>query len=125
MLGLDLIGAGESLAAYTIMVRVKSIDPAKLRQTIADKATWGGAIPGVISMVDSAPEMALGVALPVLKGQLEKIGITADLSTTQKPPKAAPRGEVFVTLGVGAVLGIVLALGGRALYHLVSPARAK
>ena len=124
MLGLDLIGAGENLGAYTIMVRVKSIDPAKLRQTITDKA-WGGAIPGAISMVDSAPDLALGVALPVLKGQLEKIGITADLSTTKKPPKAAPRGEVFVTLGVGAVLGIVLALGGRALYHLVSPARAK
>jgi len=117
MIGLDLIGAGENLGAYTIMLRIRSIDAGKLRQAITDKS-WGGAIPGAISMADSAPELALGVALPIAKSQLEKVGISADLSMTQKPPKAGARGEVFVTLGVGAALGFVLALTGRSLYHL-------
>lgn len=122
MLGLDIIGAGENLSAYTIMLRIRSIDAAKLRQAITDKS-WGGTIPGAIAMVDSAPEMALGIGLPIAKTQLEKIGITADLSTTQKAPKAGARYGWAVTLGVGVVLGFVLALAGRSLYHLIQPKR--
>lgn len=122
MRGLDVIGAGESLASYTILVRVRSVDPAKLRQAITDKP-WGGAIPGAIAVVDEIPSAALDIVLPVAKSQLEKIGIMADLSRTQKPPKAAAKHESAIVLGVGAVLGIVLALVGKSLYHLVHPVR--
>lgn len=125
MLGLDIIGAGESLAAYTILVKVRSVDADKLRAAITDKP-WGGAIPGALTVVDSAPKLVLEVGLPIAKAQLEKIGIVADLSTTQKAPKAGGPHEMVTVLGVGAVLGFVLALAGRSLYHLfVSPAVKK
>lgn len=120
MLGLDLIGAGEGLAAYTIMLRIRSIDTNKLRQAITTKA-WGGAIPGAVFMVDSAPEIALATALPVVKGQLAQLGVTADLSTTKTPPKASDPREVLVTLGLGAAIGVFLTLSGRLLYNLVKP----
>lgn len=122
MLGLDLIGAGESLASYTIMLKIKSIDTAKLRAAITEKS-WGGAIPGAISMVDSAPELALEVALPIAKSQLEKAGIMADLSTTQKPPKGKTSHEMLLVLGFGTAVGVVLALLGRTLYNFAIPAR--
>lgn len=118
MLGLDIIGAGESLAPYTIMVHVRSVDPAKLRTGITDKS-WGAAIPGAIQMVDSAPELALEVVLPIVKMELQQIGITADITTTKSPPKGKPPGhEMEVVLGLGAVFGIALAIAGGSLYHL-------
>lgn len=118
MLGLDVIGAGESLAPYTIMVHVRSIDTAKLRKGITDKP-WGAALPGAIQMVDAAPELALEVALPIVKTQLENIGITADITTTKSPPKGkAPGHEMEAVLGLGVVAGITLAIIGGSLYHL-------
>lgn len=123
MIGLDIIGAGESLAPYTIMVHVRSIDPAKLRAVITNKP-WGAAIPGAIQMVDSAPELALEVALPIVKTQLERIGIAADLTTTKSPPKGkAPSHEMEAVLGLGAVFGIALTIVGGTLYHLVKGRR--
>lgn len=119
MLGLDLIGAGESLAPYTIMVRVRSVDPVKLRQTVVDSApSWGATIPGAVQVVDSAPELALEIALPVLQNELRKIGIMADLTKTKTPPKGGSSHEMEIVLGVGAALGIALALFGKTLYHL-------
>lgn len=112
MRGLDVIGAGENLAAYTILLRVRSIDADKLRRAVTDKA-WGGAIPGAIAVVDSAPKFALEMALPILKSQLEKAGIMADLSTTQKAPKSGAPHEALVVLGAGTLLGLALA----SLYH--------
>lgn len=122
MIGLDLIGAGEGLAGYTILLHVRSIDASKLRQAITTKS-WGGAIPGAIAIVDETPKLALDIALPIAKSQLEKVGIMADLSTTEKAPKAGPKYEMLKVLGVGTVLGIVLALTGRSLYHFVHPTR--
>jgi hypothetical protein len=118
MRGLDLIGAGENLAPYTIMLRIRSIDTAKLRLAITDKP-WGSAIPGIVSMVDTSPEFALATGLPIVKGQLEKIGVTVDLSTTRTPGKAISSREVFVVLGLGAAIGVALTLTGRLLYNLV------
>jgi hypothetical protein len=123
MRGLDIIGAGESLAPYTIMVHVRKVDPAKLRATITDKP-WGAAIPGAIQMVDSAPELALEVVLPIVKTQLEQIGITADITKTTSPPKGGKVGhEMQLVLGLGAVLGIGLAVVGGSLYHLIHKAK--
>lgn len=122
MLGLDIIGAGERLAAYTVMARVRSIDPEKLRRTITDKA-WGGVIPGAITVADEIPSAALDIVLPIAQAELAKIGITADLSRTEKPPKAAGRRETAILLGVGAVGGIILVFAGRFLYRLIKPAR--
>jgi hypothetical protein len=118
MLGLDLIGAGESLAAHTIMLRIRSIDTAKFRKAVTEKA-WGGAIPGAIAMVDAAPQFALEVALPVAKTQLAAMGITADLSTTQSPPTRTPPHEMAFVLGLGTAVGIVLAIIGRTIYSLI------
>lgn len=118
MRGLDVIGAGESLAPYTILVRVRKVDPAKLRAVITDKP-WGAAIPGAIQMADSAPELALEVVLPIIKTELETIGITADLSKTKTPPKGSSSHEMEIVFGVGAVLGVVLALFGKTLYSLI------
>ena len=114
MRGLDLIGAGEGLAAYTIMLRIRRIDTAKLAAKVGS-----GAIPGAVSMVDAAPEFALAAGLPVVKAQLEKIGITADVSTTKTAPKATDTREVFVTFGLGAVVGAVLTLTAHLLYSLL------
>ncbi len=115
MLGLDIIGAGENLSAYTILVRVRSIDPAKL-----SAAAGSGVIPGAITVANEAPQLALEMMLPVAKSQMEKIGINADLSITQKPPKAttAPH-EMTIVLGIGAALGFSAML----LYHLLVPVK--
>lgn len=123
MLGLDVIGAGESLAPYTLMVHVRRIDPEKLRKGITDKP-WGAALPGAIQMVDSAPELALEVALPIVKTQLEKIGITADITKTTSPPKGKPPGhEMEAVLGLGVVSGIALAILGGSLYYFIHKAK--
>lgn len=118
MLGLDIIGAGEALAPYTIVMRVKSIDSAKLRQAVSD-SSWGSVIPGALQIVDSAPELSLEVALPVVKAQLQKIGIMADITKTKTPPKGTTSYEMVTVLGFGTVLGVVLALFGKTLYHLI------
>ncbi len=118
MRGIDIIGAGESLAPYTIMVRVKKVDPAKLRAGITDKP-WGAALPGAVQMVDSAPELALEVVLPIVKTQLENIGITADITKTTSPPKGSSSREMLVVLALGTAVGIVLALAGKTLYSLI------
>ncbi len=110
MLGLDLIGAGENLAAYTILVRIRSIDTAKL-----SVAAGTGVIPGAITVANEAPQLALEMVLPVAKAQMEKLGINADLSLTQKAPKAGAPYEMVKVLGVGTVLGILLTT----LYHWV------
>ena len=127
MLGLDIIGAGESLAPYTILVHIRSIDPTKLRQTVSAAASsWGATIPGAIQMVDSAPELTLEVALPVLQAELTKIGINADVTSTKTPPKGkTPGHEMEVVLGVGAAIGIVLAFAGRTLYHLITKGKVR
>ena len=119
MRGLDIIGAGESLAPYTIMVHVRKVDPAKLRATITDKP-WGAAIPGAIQMVDSAPELALEVVLPIVKTQLEQIGITADITKTTSAPKGSVGHEMEAVLGLGALVGFTLAIVGGSLYYLIT-----
>lgn len=118
MHGLDVIGAGENLSAYTILVRIRSIDTAKLQAKAGS-----GVIPGAIAMANEMPQLALETALPVVKAQVEKIGITADFSIaqTQKAPKAGAPHEMAVVLGVGAALGGMLALIVPALYHLAVP----
>ncbi len=115
MLGLDLIGAGENLAAYTIMVKIRKVDPDKLRKVAAGDASWGGILPMAITVADSAPKASLEIVLPIVKAQMEKIGITADLSTTEKAPKTGAPHEMAIVLGAGTVLGLALAL----LYRLV------
>lgn len=124
MLGLDIIGAGESLAPYTIMLHVNSIDTAKLRAAVTDQP-WGAAIPSAIQMVDSAPELALEVALPIVETQLVKAGINATITSTKTPPKGKSSHEMETVLGVGVVLGIALAIGGRSLYHLFNKGKTR
>lgn len=123
MRGLDIIGAGENLASQTIMLRIRSIDAEKLRQAVTDKP-WGGAIPGAVSMANTAPELALGIALPIAKSQLARVGIDADLSTTKTPPKANPPHEMLAVWSLATVFGVALAFVGQALYHSIKQKRA-
>ncbi len=118
MFGIDIIGAGESLAPYTVMLRIKSVDPAKLKET-ASASSWAAAIPGAVQMMDAAPELALEIALPIVQKEMEKIGITADITKTKTPPKGSTSYEMLVVLGLGTVGGVVLALFGKTLYNLI------
>jgi hypothetical protein len=127
MLGLDIIGAGENLSSYTILFRIRSVDTAKLQAGIAGNATWGSVLPAAVMLVDTSPGAALDIAIPILKSQLAQIGITADVAKTEKGPKAAPQHEMLQTLVLGGVtgflLGVLLALFGKGVYHLITPAR--
>ena len=125
MRGLDIIGAGQGLAPYTIMVHVRSIDSEKLRRGVTDKP-WGAALPGAVQMVDSAPELALEVVLPIVRTQLERIGVTADITTTKSPPKGkAPGHEMEAVLALGAAAGIALTVVGSLLYNFIHKGKAR
>jgi hypothetical protein len=129
MRGLDIIGAGEGLAAYTIVLHVRSIDTAKLRSAVTD-SSWGAVIPAAIAIVDSQPQAALEIAVPLVKSQLDKAGIMADVITAKAAPpfdKALPAHQmlkgVATGLGIGAVAGVMLALFGKKVYHLIRGTR--
>ena len=121
MIALDLMGAGAGLATQTIMVRIRNIDTALLKKSIAGSTPcakcgfvgpapeWANALATAIALADTFPSAALTAAMPIAKQQLREIGITADLSTTKTAPGAWSPGDVTV----GAVLGILMAIAAR------------
>ncbi len=142
MLALDLLGAGEGLATQAIILHVRSIDTGKLKSAITktdpcDKCgyepsapKWGVALSPAVALVDWQPRIALDTALPVVKQQLARLGIDADVYTAPAPPSGTkglptvrdPKAtkEAFV---VGAVIGVILAFGGRWAYHRITRER--
>lgn len=115
MIGLDLIGAGEGLGSQTIQIRVTKLDPVKLRAMAGEK--WGGLIEPVLPIIDENPEMVLKGLFPVVKMELEKKGITADLSTVKTASAPRPGHEVRNMIGVGAVFGALVAFLGARMYY--------
>lgn len=118
MIGLDLLGAGENLATQTILLKIKSIDPEKLRKSL-DAGSWGAALAPALAVVDQFPKLAIDTALPVAKQQLEAMGIVAELAASNAPPPPRPPAETKAALVVGAAFGAVLAIVGRWVYHRV------
>jgi hypothetical protein len=116
MIGLDLLGAGEGLSTQAIVVRVRNIDPAKLRAAVK-AGPWGAALAPAVSVVDQFPKLALDLALPIATQELKKIGITAELAASDNPPPPRPPAETKAAITVGAVLGVLLSLGGLWVYH--------
>lgn len=116
MEGLDYLGAGEGLATQSIVVRVRSIDVPKLRSAVS-AGSYGALIEPALTAVDHFPALAIDLTLPIAKQQLEKIGITADLSVANTPPPSRPPSEAKVAFLIGTGAGIILAIGGRFLYN--------
>lgn len=115
MLALDLLGAGEGLATQAVVVRVRQIDPEKLRRSLKAGA-WGAILAPALAVVDQFPRQAVDLALPVAKRQLAEIGVVADLSATDAPPPPRAPAETGVAMAVGGVIGIALTLLGRWVY---------
>ena len=113
---LILIGAGEGLATQQITIRVRRIDVEKLRTAIG-AGTWGGVLAPVMSIVDQAPKLAIDMALPIAKQQLDKLGVTADLAVADPPLPPRARSEAVPAFLVGTFVGVLLLFGGQALYH--------
>lgn len=127
LVGLDaraVVGAGEGLSTQTIMVRIKKIDPEKLKHGLGDKA-WGGALGPALAVVDQFPQAVLDIAVPQAKNYLDSIGITADVTLTNSPPPPRAPAEAPAALGVGVALGAVLAILGAWGYRRLTQGTSK
>lgn len=126
MLALDMLGAGEGLSTQAIIVRVKKVDAPKLRKSL-EAGAWGAAISPALAVVDQFPQLAIDIALPIATKQLEGMGITADLTSSNNPPPPRPpaesRNALIFGAAAGLALGALLSLGGTGLYHLLTRKR--
>ena len=116
-LGLDILGAGEGLASKYIVLRVRSIDTAKLKAKVGGAA--GAVLPAALAIADAFPDQALEMALPFAKKQLVEMGITAEMSTMNAPPPPGPPTKPLLVGGV--LVGVGLSVGGWYLYHWLAP----
>lgn len=107
-MSLDLLGA-EGLSAKYITLRIKNINAEKLKAQIG--GTVGSIIPGALSMVNEAPDIALAAALPIALPKLRDLyGI--DLEAVVSDAPAGSTGIVTksnFTVGVASGVGITLA----------------
>lgn len=115
VIALDIMGAGENLASQAIVVRIRSVDVEKLRKAL-DVGAAGVALAPAVAIVDKMPKLAIDMALPVLREELRKMGIEAEVWGAEAPPPPRAASEALPAAAVGAAAGAGLALVGRWVY---------
>lgn len=99
--GLYILGAtGDGLKGQTVVARIERVDPEKLKRTIGDH---GAAIDLALDFADWQPKAAIDAAIPLIRGELAKIGVDATITAGA----GATRGpsEFWGGLVVGTALG--------------------
>lgn len=99
--GLHILGAaGDGLKGQVVVARVDRVDVEKLKRTVGDH---GSAIDLVFDFADWKPKAAIDAAIPLIRGELAKIGVDATITAGT----GATRGpsEFWGGLAAGAVLG--------------------
>lgn len=110
-MSLDLLGA-EGLSGQYVVLRVKSIDPAKLQKKIG--GTAGAAAPYAVALADVAPTVALNATLPLLMKKVrEDYGIDLEYQVQDAPPPV----NKHKTYGTGIFTGLAIAAGGWAAWR--------
>ena len=102
---LDLLGA-EGLSGQYIVLRVKSIDRAKLSRAI-DNGAVAAALPAALALVDFAPQQALSLLLPVALDEVRtRYGVDLESRVTEALPPPGQKtsgttGKVLLGVGLG------------------------
>lgn len=114
MIGLDVMGAGEGIASQAVVLRVRSIDVAKLKK----KAGLGGAesagLAAGLAAADRFPRLAVDTALPYVRKLLSDYGVDAEVHATDAPPPPRPPSETRAAF----LLGFALPFVGYGVYRL-------
>lgn len=104
-MSLELLGA-DALSDQYITVRVRRIDPVKLRQKLGGKSGWLASMG--VGVVEQVPKAALDAALPVAKSILARdYGVELETTVTKVPPSQGGRdvSEFWTGLAAGTAVG--------------------
>lgn len=112
MSGFDVLGADTALANEYVTLRIKGVDPARVRQKLGSLAA------GALPFVEMAPKAALDIAAPIVASKARDYGIDAEVNVATAP---AGKKRAFSEFFPGLVFGVVL--GGASLVIVKGIAR--
>ncbi len=106
MRGLHILGAaGDGLKGQTVVARVERVDLARLKGKIGELSgeRHDSAIDLAFDFADWKPKAAIDAAIPLIRGELAKIGVDATITAGVSPTRGPS--EFWGGLVVGAALG--------------------
>jgi hypothetical protein len=106
--GLDMLGDVERLGDTLVLVRIKNIDPAKLKKAVGAEGGIKGALTSAaLATTNRIPKAVLDVGLPVASNMLrDKYGIDASITAADAyRPEARRSSEFWPGLVAGTVFG--------------------
>ena len=118
--GLHMLGAGDGLKGHYILVDVQHVDQDKLLKGAGLTGGTAGGVAAALSIVDSQPDMALDIGLPLAKKYLkENLGVDAEIKPVKVAPEIRGLSEFWPGLGTGIAVSTVVVGIGWASWKLI------